>query len=146
LGLETDNGDTKHTLIETTLVTESDFWKIWRNDMNFLSHWGIILAQATSPQGSGNLFASLLPLILIVVVMYLLLIRPQTKRQKEHRRLLASLKPGDEIVTAGGLHGSIAGIREKQHTLLVRIAENVKVEVDLVSVTRVKSLEERTKE
>ena len=114
--------------------------------MIFSSSMKLILAQASSPQGSGNLFASLLPLILIVVVMYLLLIRPQTKRQREHRRLLAALKPGDEIVTAGGLHGSIAGIREKQHTLLVRIAENVKVEVDLVSVTRVKTIEERTKE
>jgi len=114
--------------------------------MNFLSHWGIILAQASSPQGSGNLFASLLPLLLIVVVMYFLLIRPQTKRQREQRRMLASLKPGDEIITAGGLHGSIVGIREKQHTLLVRIAENVKVEIDLAGVARVKSIEERTKE
>ena len=114
--------------------------------MNFLSHWGIILAQASSPQGSGNLFASLLPLLLIVVVMYFLLIRPQTKRQREQRRMLASLKPGDEIVTTGGLHGSIAGIREKQHTLLVRIADNVKVEIDLAGVARVKSIEERTKE
>jgi preprotein translocase subunit YajC len=114
--------------------------------MSFLSHWGIVLAQSTSPQGSGNFLASLLPLFLIVVVMYFLLIRPQTKRQKEQRRMLSALKPGDEIVTAGGLHGSIAGIREKQHTLLVRIAENVKVEVDIGSVARVKSLEERTKE
>lgn len=114
--------------------------------MTSLFHWGMILAQSTSPQGSGNLFASLLPLILIVVVMYFLLIRPQTRRQKEQRRMLSALKPGDEIVTAGGLHGTIAGIREKQHTLLVRIAENVKVEVDLVAVSRVKSLEERTKE
>jgi preprotein translocase subunit YajC len=114
-------------------------------NMTSLSCWGTVLAQA-SQQGGGNLFASLLPLLLIVVVMYMLLIRPQAKRQREHRRLLESLKAGDEIVTAGGLHGSIAGIREKQHTLLVRIAENVKVEVDIAAVARVKSLEERTKE
>ncbi|MFH1010874.1 MAG: preprotein translocase subunit YajC [bacterium] len=114
--------------------------------MNFSFHWGMILAQASSQQGSGSFFASLLPILLIVLVMYLLLIRPQAKRQKEHRRMLSTLKAGDEIVTAGGMHGSIAGIREKQHTLLVRIADNVKVEIDLSSVARVKNIEERTKD
>jgi len=114
--------------------------------MNFSFHWGMILAQASQQQGSGNFFASLLPILLIVLVMYLLLIRPQAKRQKDHRRMLSALKAGDEIVTAGGLHGTIAGIREKQHTLLVRIADNVKVEIDLGSVARVKTLEERTKD
>lgn len=114
--------------------------------MNFSFHWGTILAQASPQQGGGSFFASLLPILLIVLVMYLLLIRPQAKRQREHRRMLSTLKPGDEIVTAGGLHGSIAGIREKQHTLLVRIADNVKVEVDVGSVARVKTIEERTKD
>ena len=112
--------------------------------MSFLTEFAAVLAQASSPKGGGNFFASLLPLMLIVLVMYLLLIRPQAKRQREHRRMVSELKPGDEVVTAGGLHGSIAGIREKQHTLLVKITDNVKVEVDRSSVTRVKSVGERT--
>lgn len=111
--------------------------------MNTLFYFGAILAQASSPKGGGNFLTSLFPLILIVVVMYLLLIRPQQKRQREHRRMVSELKPGDEIVTSGGMHGSIAGIREKQQTLLVKIADNVKVEVDRASVGRVKRAEEK---
>jgi len=105
--------------------------------------FGAMLAQASKPGGAGFL-GSLFPLILIVLVMYLLLIRPQSKRQKQHRQMVAELKPGDEVVTAGGMHGSIAGIREKQQTLLVKIADNVKVEVDRASIGRVKTDQEKT--
>lgn len=101
------------------------------------------MAQESAPRG-GGFIGSLLPLMLIVLVMYMFLIRPQTKRQREHRRMVSELKPGDEIVTSGGMHGSIAGIREKKRTLLVKISDNVKVEIDLTSVARVKSMEERT--
>ena len=110
--------------------------------MFFLSELGAVLAQASKP-GGGNFMGSLFPLILIVLVMYFLLIRPQSKRRKEHSRMISELKPGDEVVTAGGVHGSVAGIREKQQTLLVRIADNVKVEVDRSSIGRVKSEQEK---
>ncbi len=109
--------------------------------MFFISELGAVLAQATKP--GGNFLGSLFPLILIVVVMYFLLIRPQSKRRKEHSKMISEIKPGDEIVTAGGMHGSVAGIREKQQTLLVRIADNVKVEVDRSSIGRVKSDQEK---
>jgi preprotein translocase subunit YajC len=109
--------------------------------MFFLSEFGAVIAQASKP--GGNFLGSLFPLILIVLVMYLLLIRPQSKRQKQHRQMISELKPGDEVVTAGGVHGSIAGIREKQQTLLIRIADNVKIEVDRSSIGRVKTEQEK---
>jgi preprotein translocase subunit YajC len=59
------------------------------------------------PAGSG--FASFIPLILIFVVFYFLLIRPQQKKAKEHQIFLSGLKKGDEVVTSGGIHGRITG-------------------------------------
>ncbi len=79
-------------------------------------------------QGSGAaLFSSLLPLILIFVIFYFLLIRPQAKRAKEHKKFLENLKKGDKIITGGGIYGVIESI--DQNTAVVKIAENVKIKV-----------------
>lgn len=88
-------------------------------------------------QPQSNLFATLLPLILIVVVMYFLMIRPQQKKQKAHQALIASLKPGDEVVTSGGLYGTVAGVDEKKNSIYLKIANDVKVRVDRFSIARV---------
>ena len=93
------------------------------------------LAQAQGSQPS--MFGSLLPLVLIVVVMYFLMIRPQRKRQKEHQSMVAALKSGDEVVTSGGLYGTVAGIDEKGQTLWIKIAGDVKVKVERVAIARV---------
>lgn len=88
------------------------------------------LAMGTSgggQQGGGGL-AAFLPLILIVVVFYFLLIRPQTKRQKEHKMLLANLHKGDKVVTSSGIFGTIVGMDEKENKVVLKVAENVKVE------------------
>ncbi len=58
--------------------------------------------------GSGNVIANFLPFILMLAVFYFLLIRPQQKRAKEHKAMLAALKRGDKVVTSGGLHGVIS--------------------------------------
>jgi len=62
------------------------------------------------PQGIGGMFLSFLPLILIFVIFYFLLIRPQSKRAKEHKGMLENLKKGDKIITSGGIYGVIEGI------------------------------------
>jgi preprotein translocase subunit YajC len=80
-----------------------------------------------APQGAAGGFASFVPLILMFVIFYFLLIRPQQKKQKEHRTMLAELKKGDRIITSGGLHGRITGMDET--TLTVEIAEKVRVKV-----------------
>lgn len=81
---------------------------------------------AAAPAGMANL-AQFVPLILIFVVFYFLLIRPQQKKAKEHQNYLANLKKGDKVITGGGIYGQIAGISDNVVTL--EIAENVRIKV-----------------
>ena len=90
-------------------------------------------AQAAAPAGGAAGLASFLPLILIFVIMYFLMIRPQQKRMKEHRAMVEALKKGDEVVTQGGLVGKITAVREGE--LEVEIAQGVKVRVIRSTVT-----------
>lgn len=71
---------------------------------------------------------SFLPIILIFVVFYFLLIRPQQKRSKEHRALLDNLKVGEYVITSGGIYGRITGIRDVVITL--EISDKVRVKVN----------------
>ena len=89
------------------------------------------LAYAMGPQpggggGAGGM-VSFLPIILIFVIFYFLLIRPQQKRSKEHRNVLASLKVGDQVLTAGGVYGRITGMRD--NVLTLEISDKVRVKV-----------------
>jgi preprotein translocase subunit YajC len=77
-------------------------------------------------QGAGGL-SGFIPLILMFVIFYFLLIRPQQKKTKEHRAMIANLKKGDRIITSGGLYGRITGMDE--NTLTVEIADKVRVKV-----------------
>jgi preprotein translocase subunit YajC len=91
---------------------------------------GLAYAMGTSPQGSagqgpGGMIGSLIPLVLIFVIFYFLLIRPQQKKAKEHKAMLESLKKGDKIVTSGGIYGVIEAVGT--NTVTVKIGENVKV-------------------
>ena len=81
-------------------------------------------ANGAAPSGG---IMSFIPLILIFVIFYFLLIRPQQKKAKEHQGYLANLKKGDNIVTSGGLHGLITGLTDTVVTL--EIAENIRVKV-----------------
>jgi len=84
-------------------------------------------ANGASGGAAGGGFGAFLPLILIFVVFYFLLIRPQQKQAKEHQAFLGSLQKGDEVVTRGGLHGKITGLTDQIITL--EIADNVRVKV-----------------
>lgn len=86
--------------------------------------------------GQANPFFSLMPFLLIILIMYLLILRPQMKRQREHRMMLESIKKGDRILTTGGILGTVVGIREKDDVLIVKIAENVKVEMSRSAVAK----------
>ena len=85
-------------------------------------------AQDAGGIGGGGLEA-FLPLILIFVVFYFLLIRPQQKKMKQHKELLANIRRGDKIVTGGGIIGTVTKIGENDE-LSVEIATDVKVKVD----------------
>ena len=93
------------------------------------------LAQGTSGGGSGFLI-QIAPLVLIFAVFYFLLIRPQQKKMKEHKAMVAAISKGDKVVTAGGLLGTIAKI-EDDRIASVEIAENVKVKVVRATITEV---------
>ncbi|MFH1655905.1 MAG: preprotein translocase subunit YajC [Candidatus Omnitrophota bacterium] len=87
-------------------------------------------------QAQANPIISFLPLILIFGVFYFLLIRPQKKKQLEHQNMVASLQKNEEVITAGGIHGTVVNVKEKSIT--IRIDENVKVEVEKNSISVVK--------
>ena len=80
-------------------------------------------------------FLQFLPIIFVFIVFYFLLIRPQQKQRKEHAQMLTRLDKNDEVVTVGGVHGTIVGINDK--TVTLRIADNVRVEFEKSSVTQV---------
>jgi preprotein translocase subunit YajC len=95
-----------------------------------------VLAMAAPPgggtgqQGPGAMFSSFLPLILIFVIFYFLLIRPQSKKAKEHKQMLENIKKGDKIMTNGGIYGLIEDIDGDTVTLKVGIKDDVKIKVN----------------
>ncbi len=82
-----------------------------------------------------NPFVQTAPIIIIFFVMYFLLIRPQVKQQKESVRMQSELKKNDNVVTIGGLHGTIVNVKEDAVTL--RVDDNVRVDVDKTAIARV---------
>jgi preprotein translocase subunit YajC len=82
----------------------------------------------------AGMLANLFPLALIFLIFYFILIRPQQKQQKEFKKMLESLKKNDQVVTVGGIHGTIINVKEK--TLVIRIDDNTRVEVDKSAVGR----------
>lgn len=86
------------------------------------------MGQSGSGGGQGGGIAAFIPLILIVVVFYFLLIRPQQKRQKEQKAMISALRKGDKVVTTSGIFGTIVGMDDQENKVVLKIAENVKVE------------------
>jgi preprotein translocase subunit YajC len=84
--------------------------------------------------GEPNPLISMVPVLLMFVIFYFLLIRPQQKQQKEHREFLKALDKNQEVVLSGGIHGVV--VQVKEDTVSVKIAENVRVEVEKASVAR----------
>ena len=86
-------------------------------------------------------FAQFIPLILIFVIFYFFLIRPQQKRVKDHKAMVASLKRGDEIITSGGIIGTIEKVMEDDRIEVI-VAENVKVQIIRSTITSLLTKEE----
>ena len=85
--------------------------------------------------GQGGGFGAFVPLILMFAIFYFLLIRPQQKKAKEHRMLIAALKKGDHVVSSGGLHGVVTGLSDDVVT--VEIAPKVRVKISRGSISGV---------
>lgn len=93
-------------------------------------------AQAAGP-GQGDIFVQLMPLILIFVVFYFLLIRPQQQKAKQHRLMVDNLKKGDQVITSGGIFGKVTRVEAGEATLQVEIAPNVQVKVARQTIAEV---------
>ncbi|CCQ73035.1 preprotein translocase subunit YajC [Magnetospira sp. QH-2] len=93
-------------------------------------------AQAAPAAGGGDLISGLLPMVLIFAVFYFLLIRPQQKRAKEHKGMLAALRRGDKIVTNGGIIGTISKVVSDEE-VTVEIAEGIKVRIMRAMIAQV---------
>jgi preprotein translocase subunit YajC len=101
----------------------------------------IVFAMTGAPKdagdaGPGALFSSFLPLILIFAIFYFLLIRPQSKKAKDHKKMLEDLKKGDKILTSGGIYGLIESI--EGDTVAVKIAENVRIKVSRSAIAGIR--------
>jgi preprotein translocase subunit YajC len=93
-------------------------------------------AMASNPNAQqGNPYSGIIMLVIMFAIFYFLLIRPQQKRAKEHRQLIESLKVGDQVVTAGGIHGKIAAVQESVVT--VEVAAGVKIKLNRSSIVSV---------
>lgn len=102
-------------------------------------------AQAAGSPGTGDFIGMILPLVMIMVVFWFLLIRPQQKRQKEHQQLIAKVARGDTIVTSGGLIGRVSKVVDERE-LLVEVGENVKVRVVRSAIAEVRAKGEPIKD
>ena len=88
----------------------------------------------TAAEPTGNVFALFMPFIIMLGVFYLFLIRPQQKQQKERQGMLSALKKGDKVITVGGIHGEITGIKDDELTL--KIADGVQIRVSRSGIAR----------
>ncbi|OGQ29520.1 MAG: preprotein translocase subunit YajC [Deltaproteobacteria bacterium RIFCSPLOWO2_02_FULL_50_16] len=88
-----------------------------------------------SPGGGAGLF---LPMILVFVIFYFLLIRPQSKQQKKHREMLGHVKKDDQVITNSGIHGQVVGLTDNVITL--EIANNVRIKIEKTAISQVKNL------
>jgi preprotein translocase subunit YajC len=101
-----------------------------------MAMFSLLLAQApaASPSGAGSGLLGMLPFVFLIVIMYYVMIRPQMRRQKEQAKLVSALKTGDRVVTTDIL---VLISNFKKTTVIVKVADNVKLEMEKTAVTNV---------
>ncbi|MDR1904173.1 MAG: preprotein translocase subunit YajC [Treponema sp.] len=93
---------------------------------------------ADAPSGPAAMLQMFFPFILIIGIFYFLIIRPQNKKQKETQRMLAALKRGDKIITIGGIHGTIASVKE--NTVIIKVDDTTKMEFSRSAISSVEAV------
>jgi preprotein translocase subunit YajC len=126
----------KHESCERTIAAVAFVLKVRSPILDMLC---MIFAQAQTgspgPMPGGGIGSFFVPLIFIFIIMYFVMIRPQKKRQEQQQKLIGNLKTGDRVVTNAGIHGLISNVKET--TVLVKVADNVKIEIDKSAITNV---------
>lgn len=107
--------------------------------MNFL-----FFLQDAPPPRAGNFLTALVPFILVFVIFYLLIIMPSRKKQKKHLQMVEQLKPGDKIITSGGIYGTVMGVQRDRIEL--KVAANVKIDITKSAVAVILSPQKREEE
>lgn len=85
--------------------------------------------------GSGSMLGAFAPIILIFVIFYFFLIRPQNKKQKETEKMINALKKGDKVITIGGIHGVVSSVKDK--TIVLKVDDNAKIEFNRTAIASV---------
>ncbi|MCI5050366.1 MAG: preprotein translocase subunit YajC [Rickettsiales bacterium] len=94
-------------------------------------------AQAAGAAPQGSALSGFVPLILVFVLFYFLLIRPQQKKFKAHQDMIAAIAKGDQVVTGGGVHGKVVKVADD--TVVLEISKDVEITVDKPTLSRVKT-------
>ena len=81
-----------------------------------------------NPAGQSPFGSMVIPILLIYIIFYFILIRPQRKEQKKNKNMLENLKKNDEVITTGGIHGTIVNVKEK--TFMLRVDDNTRIEIN----------------
>jgi preprotein translocase subunit YajC len=105
------------------------------------SAWPLLMAPAPTDGSQPPAWVQLLPLVILFVLMYFVLLRPQMRRQKEQEKLISSVKSGDRVVAAGGIYGTVTNIKDA--VVVLKVADNVKIEVQRSTITSVDKSEEK---
>ena len=93
-----------------------------------------LFAGSQGSQGGGLM--AYLPFILILAIMYFLMIRPQAKRQKQKQRMLEALKKGDRVVTIGGIHGTVSGLKGKDKKIVnLKVSNNTNISLNRSAIS-----------
>ena len=90
------------------------------------------LLYGQAQQGGG--IAAFLPFILIMFIIYFLMIRPQTKRQKEKDEMRKNIKKGDKIITMGGIYGTVQGVKEKNRKAVIKVDNNTNITINMTAI------------
>ena len=99
-----------------------------------LHYFTLLMGQPNQGEGPG-LMSNVILFGSIILIFYFMIIRPQQKRTKERQKLIESMKKGDKVITSGGMYGTVAGLDEK--TVLVEIADKIKVKLDRSAITTI---------
>ncbi len=111
-------------------------------DWNGLGQIPLLMAPPAADGSAPPAWVQILPLGILFILMYFVLLRPQMRRQKETEKLIQSVKTGDRVLAAGGIYGTVANL--KDGVVVLKVADNVKIEVLRSSITSVeKAVEEK---
>lgn len=101
----------------------------------------LLFAPPVAGQAAPNPLIQIVPLVLIFIVFYFFMIRPQQKKQKDRQIVLDSLRRGDKVITIGGVHGTVAGIDTEKKTVLVQVNDSTKITFDRTAIANIEKQE-----